>query len=69
MPRYKRTYDAAFESALDPDVPPSNMDTLKTLRNIPEFASLMQFLYIFGTAVKAVDDQFDIDVSLPRQPK
>ena len=37
-------------------------DTLRRLRNMWEFASLMQYLYLFGKAVK-VDDDLDIDVS------
>jgi hypothetical protein len=34
---------------------------LERLRNMWEFANLMQFIYFFGKAVK-IDDDFDIEV-------
>lgn len=37
---------------------------LSTIRNTWEFANLMQYIYIFGRAVK-IDESLDIEVSHP----
>jgi hypothetical protein len=37
--------------------------TLEKLRNMWQFASLMEYIFIFGKAVK-IDEDFDIDVRL-----
>ena len=67
MPRYKRT---ALEAQLDdapaePAVPPEQQETLTKLRNMWEFASFMQYIFLFGHVVK-IDDDFDIEVCTPR---
>lgn len=36
-------------------------ETLIKLRNMWEFASLMQYIFLFGSAVR-IDDDFDIEV-------
>lgn len=64
MPRYKRTRDEAemdVEVAVEPEVPPEQQETLTMLRNMWEFASLMQYIFLFGQVVK-IDDDFDIEV-------
>lgn len=38
------------------------MSLVQKIRNMWEFASVMQFIYIFGKAVK-IDEDFDIEVS------
>ena len=68
MPRYKRTRDEAeLDIPLEPEVqPPENLEILSRLRNMWEFASLMQYIYLFGQAVK-IDDDLDIEVGwLPK---
>lgn len=65
MPRYKRDADAAeLDIQLDPPVQPENMETLTKLRNMWEFASFMQYVYMFGHVVKISED-FDIEVRAP----
>lgn len=66
MPRYKRTYDEADLElpSLEPEVPEEKQEMLSQLRNMWEFASLMQYIFMFGHVVK-VDDDFDIEVSPP----
>lgn len=65
MPRLKRTRDEAeLDIQIAPDVPPEKQELLSTLRNMWEFASFMQYLYLFGSAVK-VDNDFDMEVCLP----
>lgn len=65
MPRYKRTRDEAELDAIvvsaEPAVAPETQEMLTTLRNMWEFASLMQYIYLFGHVVK-IDDDFDIEV-------
>jgi hypothetical protein len=56
MPARKRGRDEL--EAQEPPEPPS---LLKRLRNMWEFANLMQYIYIFGDAVK-IDKDFDIEV-------
>ncbi|CAK4031548.1 hypothetical protein DOTSEDRAFT_49448 [Lecanosticta acicola] len=61
MPRYKRTRDEfETDAPLEPVVPPRDQETLHKLRNMWEFASLMQYIFLFGHAVK-IDDDFDIE--------
>ena len=43
--------------------PPQEQGLLSKLRNAWEFANLMQYIYIFGKAVK-IDEDFDIEVHL-----
>lgn len=68
MPRYKRTRDEAELDlpSLEPEVPEEKQEMLSQLRNMWEFASLMQYIFLFGHVVK-IDDDFDIEVSLPRR--
>jgi len=40
---------------------PEDAQTLKDLRNMWEFASLMQYIFLFGNVVK-IDEDFDIEV-------
>ena len=63
MPRLKRTHDESELSLadLEPEVPIEKRATLKELQNMWEFASLMQYIYMFGHIVK-IDDNFDIEV-------
>ena len=64
MPRYKRTFDEAeLDVVAHEDVPANNVETLTTLRNMWEFASLMQYIFLFGHVVK-IDDDFDIEVRM-----
>ena len=42
--------------------PPKEMGLLDRLRNMWQFANLMQYIFIFGRAVK-IDEEFTIDVS------
>lgn len=48
-----------------PAVAPAEPSTLYKLRNMWEFASLMQYIFFFGRAVK-IDEDFDIEVQ-PRK--
>lgn len=62
MPRYKRSHDEAeLDMSLVDEVPPQNMEILAKLRNMWEFASFMQYIFLFGHVVK-IDDDFDIEV-------
>lgn len=47
-------------------VTPEDMERLTELRSMWEFASLMQFIFLFGHVVK-IDDDFDIEV--PKSPR
>ncbi|KAI7483108.1 hypothetical protein KC351_g5337 [Hortaea werneckii] len=63
MPRYKRDAAAAELDApvsTDPERAPEDVATLTQLRNMWQFASLMQYIFLFGHAVK-IDDDFDIE--------
>ena len=63
MPRYKRIADEAqLDLPITPDVAPENVEVLRKLRNMWEFASLMQYIYLFGHIVK-IDDNLDIEVN------
>jgi len=67
MPRYKRTaQDAGLDaSTIEPEVvAPENVETLARLRSMWEFASLMQYIFLFGHVVK-IDEDFDIEVDTP----
>lgn len=64
MPRYKRTFDEAeLGTPSTPAVQPEHEDKLNELRNMWEFASLMQYIFLFGSVVKIGDD-FDIEVRI-----
>ena len=41
--------------------PASELSLIQRIRNTWEFSNLMQFIFIFGKAVK-IDDDFNIDV-------
>ncbi len=63
MPRYKRIADEAqLDLPITPDVAPENVEVLRKLRNMWEFASLMQYIYLFGNIVK-IDENLDIEVT------
>ena len=44
--------------------PAEEPSLLIRLRNMWEFANLMQYIFFFGKAVK-IDEDFDIEVNLP----
>jgi hypothetical protein len=62
MPR-KRTRDEM--EAVEPEVKKEPPSMLKRIRSMWEFASVMQFIFIFGKAVK-IDEDFDIEVYIPQ---
>lgn len=66
MPRYKRNADEAELDlpSLEPAVPEEKQEMLSQLRNMWEFASLMQYIFMFGHVVK-IDEDFDIEVWAP----
>lgn len=66
MPRYKRTLDDAELDlpSLEPEVPEEKQEMLSQLRSMWEFASLMQYIFLFGKVVK-IDENFDIEVWTP----
>ena len=47
--------------SIEPPEPPQDEAMLARLRNTWEFANLMQYIFIFGRAVK-IDEDFDIEV-------
>jgi len=63
MPRLKRTRDEAELDlpSLEPEVPEEKREMLSQLRSMWEFASLMQYIFMFGHVVK-IDEDFDIEV-------
>lgn len=62
MPRYKRSAEEAqLDVPTKQEMDPETAETLKELRNMWEFASLMQYIFLFGNAVK-IDEDFDIEV-------
>ena len=64
MPRIKRkAEEAQLDLPTEPQHAPEISETLKELRSMWEFASLMQYIFLFGAAVK-IDDDFDIEVCL-----
>ena len=63
MPRYKRSFDeAALDTPVEGEMASESVETLTKLRNMWEFASLMQYIFLFGHVVK-IDDDFDVEVS------
>lgn len=60
MPR-KRTRDEM--EASPPEEKKQEPGLLQRIRNMWEFASVMQYIFMFGKAVK-IDDDFDIEVRL-----
>lgn len=56
MPALKRSYDVA--NGADDHVAP-----LHRVRNMWQFANLVQWIYIFGKAAK-IDENIDVEVSL-----
>lgn len=48
--------------------PPQNDSMLTKLRNMWEFSNLMQYIFIFGRAVK-IDEDFTIEVVFARDHK
>ncbi|KAK5134145.1 hypothetical protein LTR08_006920 [Meristemomyces frigidus] len=61
MPRYKRTaLDAELDVPVERQLAPEDVTTLTELRNMWEFASLMQYIFLFGHVVK-IDEDFDIE--------
>ena len=62
MPRLKRSAaEAQLDVPTEPEMAPETAQTLKDLRNMWEFASLMQYIFLFGNVVK-IDEDFDIEV-------
>lgn len=64
MPARKR---ARQEVEQDEHPPPQEPTKLEKLRNTWEFASLTQYIYIFGSVVK-IDEDIDVDVRAPPHP-
>lgn len=60
MPR-KRTRDEM--EASEPQEKKQESSLLHKIRNMWEFASVMQFIFMFGKAIK-IDENFDIEVCL-----
>lgn len=62
MPRYKRTRDEAeLDLPSEPAMSAEHTHILTKLRNMWETASLMQYIYMFGSIAK-IDEDFDIEV-------
>ena len=61
MPSRKRGR-AEMESS-EPVESPRDETMLTKLRNMWEFSNLMQYIFIFGRAVK-IDEEFDIEVHI-----
>lgn len=49
----------------EPDVKKPEPGLLQRIRNMWEFASVMQYIFVFGKAVK-IDEDFDIEVRASR---
>ncbi|KAK4543642.1 hypothetical protein LTR36_005287 [Oleoguttula mirabilis] len=65
MPRYKRSaQEAELDVPVEAHVAPEHVETLTTLRSMWEFASLMQYIFLFGHVVK-IEEDFDIEVPTP----
>ncbi|KAK4553184.1 hypothetical protein LTR86_009714 [Recurvomyces mirabilis] len=62
MPRYgKRTAEVAeLDLPTEPEIAPEHVETLQKLRNMWQFASFMQYIFLFGHIVK-IDDDFNIE--------
>lgn len=50
----------------EPVEPPRDETMLTKLRNMWEFSNLMQYIFIFGRAIK-IDEDFDIEVYVVAQ--
>ncbi len=61
MPSRKRTHQEV-EPAIIADQVPREPSVLERLRNMWQFANLMQFLFIFGKAVRIDCEDFGIEV-------
>jgi len=61
MPRLKRKAEEEADPPTEQTMAPETASTLKELRSMWEFASLMQYIFLFGNAVK-IDEDFDIEV-------
>ena len=59
MPAQKRGYEE-----MEASEPPKELSLLEKIRNMWEFAAIMQFIYLFGKALK-IDEDFDIEVHNP----
>lgn len=46
---------------METSLPPQELSLLDRLRNMWQFSNLMQYIFIFGKAVK-IDEDFDIEV-------
>jgi len=62
MPRKRARDEAELDSSVLSVEQPRDDPVINGLRNMWQFASLMQYLQFFGSAVK-VDDDLDIEVS------
>lgn len=68
MPRLKRTqHEAELDIPSEPPIAPELEEKRTNLRNQWEFASFMQYIYLFGDAVK-IDHDFDIEVRMEPEP-
>jgi hypothetical protein len=63
MPR-KRSH-AEVDAPEPPQQQKEPASLLQRIRNMWEFASVMQYIFMFGKAVK-IDDDFDIEVCHPQ---
>jgi len=61
MPRLKRKAEEEADPPTEQTMAPETASTLKELRSMWEFASLMQYIFLFGNAAK-IDEDFDIEV-------
>lgn len=61
MPRKRARDEADLDSSIMPVEQPQYNETLQKLRNMWQFASLMQYIHIFGSVVK-IDEDLDIEV-------
>jgi len=61
MPRKRARDEADLDSSIVPVEQSSSNKTLQKLRNMWQFASLMQYIHIFGSVVK-IDEDLDIEV-------
>ena len=64
MPRYKRSAaEAQLDAPVEPQISSEHAALLSDLRNMWEFASLMQYIFLFGHVIK-IDEDFDIEVGI-----
>ena len=62
MPRYKRNAaEAELDVPQDAGLSEEQLETRTKLRNMWEFASFMQYVFMFGHVVK-IEDDFDMEV-------